>query len=67
MGEIADIPRFASWAARAGFSVLQLLPVNEVSGADASPYAGTSAFALEPSYLSLDDCEDFIAAGAHKP
>ena len=63
VGEIPDIPRFAGWAARAGFSVLQLLPVNEVSGADPSPYAGTSAFALEPTYLSLDDCEDFKAAG----
>ncbi|MDP9148755.1 MAG: 4-alpha-glucanotransferase [Myxococcota bacterium] len=63
LGEIADIPRFASWAARAGFSVLQLLPVNEVSGADASPYSAISAFALDPVYLSLEDCEDFTAAG----
>jgi glycogen operon protein len=63
LGEIADLPRFAAWAARAGFSVLQLLPVNQVSGADASPYAAISAFALEPAYLSLDTCEDFVAAG----
>ena len=63
VGEIPDVPRFSAWAARAGFSVLQLLPVNEVSSADPSPYAGTSAFALEPLYLSLDDCEDFVDAG----
>ncbi len=63
IGEIADIPRFAAWARRAGFSVLQLLPVNEASGADASPYAAASAFALDPAYLSLDSCEDFVAAG----
>ena len=43
--------------------MLQLLPVNEVSGADASPYAALSAFALDPVYLSLDGCEDFVAAG----
>jgi isoamylase len=66
LGEIGDIPRFAVWAARAGFSVMQLLPVNEVSGADPSPYAAVSAFALDPVYLSLDQCEDFKAAGGHK-
>ena len=33
LGEIADIPRFADWAGQAGFSVLQLLPVNEVPAA----------------------------------
>jgi len=63
LGEVSDIPRFAAWAHAAGFSVLQLLPVNAVSGADPSPYAAASAFALEPLYLSLDDCEDFSAIG----
>jgi 4-alpha-glucanotransferase len=63
LGEIADIGRFAAWASRAGFSVLQMLPVNEVSGVDASPYSALSAFALDPVYLSLDECEDFRAAG----
>ena len=63
LGDIADIPKFADWASQAGFSVLQLLPVNEVSGADASPYAALSAFALDPVYLSLEGCEDFLAAG----
>jgi len=66
IGEIADLPRFAEWAGKAGFSVLQLLPVNEVGGADASPYAASSAFALDPAYLSLDACEDFKAAGGRE-
>jgi 4-alpha-glucanotransferase len=63
LGEIADIPRFARWARGAGLSVLQLLPVNEVSGGETSPYAAATAFALDPIYLALDDCEDFAAAG----
>jgi isoamylase len=63
LGEITDLPRFASWATRAGFSVVQVLPVNEVSGIDPSPYAALSAFALDPVYLSLDACEDFQSAG----
>jgi 4-alpha-glucanotransferase len=65
-GDIADLPKLARWAAQAGFSVLQLLPVNEVNGADPSPYAATSAFALDPVYLSLEDCEDFQAAGGRE-
>ena len=63
LGEIPDLARFAGWASRAGFSVVQLLPVNETAGLDASPYAASSAFALDPVYLSLDACEDFMAAG----
>jgi isoamylase len=63
LGSIADLPRFARWAGRAGFSVLQLLPVNAVGDLDPSPYAAVSAFALDPVYLSLDDCDDFKAAG----
>ena len=63
LGDIADLPRFAQWAARAGFSVVQLLPVNAVGALNPSPYAAISAFALDPVYLSLDDCEDFVAAG----
>jgi 4-alpha-glucanotransferase len=63
LGEVPDVARFASWAARAGFSVLQLLPVGETSGADPSPYGAASAFAIDPVYLSLDACRDFAAAG----
>jgi isoamylase len=63
LGEIPDLARFAQWAHAAGFSVLQLLPVNEIAGGDASPYAASSGFALDSVYLSLDECEDFRAAG----
>jgi glycogen operon protein len=64
LGEVPDLGRFAAWAGKAGFSVLQILPVNDTSGAaDASPYAAASAFAIDPVYLSLDECEDFTAAG----
>lgn len=66
LGEIGDIARFSKWANLAGFSVLQLLPVNEVSGADASPYAAVSAFALDPVYLTLEECEDFVVAGGRR-
>ena len=62
-GEIPDIPRLARWARSAGLQVLQLLPVMEVSGGESSPYAASSAFALDPVYLALDDLEDVAAVG----
>ena len=62
-GEIPDIPRFARWARSAGMKVLQMLPVMEVSGGESSPYAASSAFALDPVYLALDDLEDVAAVG----
>ncbi len=60
VGEIGDLAAFAGWAAGAGFSVVQLLPVQALAGGDASPYAPASAYALDPVYLSLDACEDFV-------
>jgi glycogen operon protein len=63
VGDISDIPRFAGWARKAGFSVWQLLPVNAVHENDASPYAAKSAFALDPVYFAPEECEDFGAAG----
>jgi 4-alpha-glucanotransferase len=63
VGDISDIAPFAAWAAQAGLSVVQFLPVNETSGGSDSPYAAASAFALDPVYLGLDQCEDFLAIG----
>jgi len=63
-GEIPDLVPFARWAASAGFSVLQILPVNETSRGQNSPYAALSAFSIDPVYLALDAMEDFAAAGS---
>src|SRR5215471_16993716 len=63
LGEIPDLVPFARWAARAGFAVVQILPVNEPSGGQASPYSARTSFAIDPVYIALDDVEDFAAAG----
>ncbi len=63
LGEIPDLPRLARWAGRSGFSVLQLLPFHQVGAGESSPYSAISAFALDPVYLGLRDCEDFVVAG----
>jgi len=63
LGEIPDLVPFARWASAAGFSVVQVLPVHEASRGQSSPYAGLSAFALDPIYIAVDALEDFEAAG----
>ena len=63
LGEIPDVVAMATWAARAGIRVVQMLPVCAVSGGETSPYSAATAFAIDPVYLGLDACEDFVAAG----
>ena len=63
LGEIPDLVPFARWAQRAGFSVVQILPVNQPSGGQESPYAACTSFALDPVYIALDAVEDFHGAG----
>ena len=63
LGEIPDIVPMARWAAQSGFSLLQLLPVNEASRGQDSPYGALSAYAIDPVYASLEAMPDFAAAG----
>lgn len=63
LGEIPDLVPMARWAAQAGIRVVQMLPVYAVAGGETSPYSASTAFAIDPVYLSLDACEDFVAAG----
>ncbi len=53
IGEIGDLVPFARWIAPAGISVVQMLPLQEISGNETSPYAALSAFGLDPMYISL--------------
>ena len=66
IGEIGALPGLCTWLAAAGHRVLQLLPINEVSPGERSPYAALSAFALDPLYLSVGALEDFVAAGGEQ-
>jgi 4-alpha-glucanotransferase len=63
VGEIPDLVPWARWCAAAGFSAAQVLPVNEASRGQNSPYAALSAFAIDPVYLAVGALEDFEAAG----
>ncbi len=63
IGEIADLAPFTEWLADCGHGLLQLLPVNEVSPGETSPYSSMSGFALDPIYLTLEEVEDFHELG----
>ena len=66
-GEFADIPALAAWAASAGLSLLQLLPINDtgVTGTweDSYPYAALSVFALHPLYVDVEGLGPVAAGG----
>ena len=61
IGEILDLIPVIDFMSEAGLSILQLLPINELSPQETSPYNALSAFARDPIYLSLDAWEDFYA------
>jgi 4-alpha-glucanotransferase len=68
IGDLGALREFIDWIAEIGFTLVQLLPINE-TGADNSPYNAISAMAIEPTTLHLaprspEDLtrEDFIDA-----
>ena len=58
IGEYTDLPEFAKFCKKTGFTLLQLLPVND-TGTQSSPYSGLSAFALHPIYIDLTALPEF--------
>src|ERR1700730_11168866 len=52
IGDLEALRQFIDWAAKIGFKIVQLLPINEMGG-DHSPYNAISAVALEPTTLHL--------------
>src|SRR4026208_1750024 len=63
VGEIADLPRFASWLRLAGLDFVQLLPVNEMQEGQNSPYSALSAMAIDPVCIALAEVPEFHDAG----
>ncbi|MEE8424617.1 MAG: 4-alpha-glucanotransferase [Elusimicrobiota bacterium] len=52
-GDLGSAVPFLDWMHRAGLSVLQLLPLNDLAPGDSCPYSSISAFALDPIYADL--------------
>jgi 4-alpha-glucanotransferase len=68
IGDLGALREFIDWIAEIGFTLVQLLPINE-TGADNSPYNAISAMAIDPTTLHLAagspadlTLEDFRAA-----
>ncbi len=57
VGEFADLNLLADWGKQLGLRLIQVLPVNDTTAyhnwKDSYPYAGISAFALHPIYVSI--------------
>src|SRR5438477_3752917 len=52
IGDLGALREFIDWIAEIGFTLVQLLPMNE-TGADNSPYNAISSMAIEPTTLHL--------------
>src|SRR6187551_2656824 len=52
IGDTGALREFVDWVAEIGFTLVQLLPINE-TGADNSPYNAISAMAIEPTTLHV--------------
>ncbi len=52
VGDVGALRELVDWAAEQGFTMVQLLPVNE-TGNDNSPYNAISSVALEPTTIEI--------------
>jgi len=63
IGEFSDLPAFGTWCQAAGQRYVQLLPLNEISPGETSPYSSMSAMALDPIYIHVPAVPDVAAIG----
>ena len=66
IGEIPDLVPLSRWLDQAGCDFVQFLPLNEMQEGQSSPYSALSAMALDPVFISVEDVEDWVAAGARR-
>jgi 4-alpha-glucanotransferase len=52
-GQISDLVALADLARASGASLLQILPPHELTENESSPYGAMTAFALDPTYITL--------------
>jgi 4-alpha-glucanotransferase len=63
-GELLDLIDAVSWLAEWHHGVLQILPINETRPDQASPYDASSAFAIDPAYVSASRVVDVAESSA---
>ena len=62
IGQLTDLGACAAFFARAGQTLLQILPPHELSAGETSPYGALTAFGIDPIYLDVDAVADLDAA-----
>ncbi len=62
IGQITALPVCAAWLLTAGQRLVQVLPTQELSSGETSPYGALSAFAIDPIYISVADVPDLDEA-----
>jgi 4-alpha-glucanotransferase len=62
IGQITDLGACAAFFAKAGQTLLQILPPHELSGGETSPYGALTAFGLDPIYIDVGAVPDLDAA-----
>ncbi len=60
-GDFLALKDFGDFCEKVGFSIIQLLPVND-TGTQSSPYSGLSAFALHPMFIRISSLPEFKEA-----
>jgi 4-alpha-glucanotransferase len=66
IGQITALPTCASWLLAAGQRLLQVLPIQELSQGETSPYGALSAFAIDPIYVDVERITDLDPAAIAK-
>lgn len=66
IGQITDLPACAAWLQAAGQRLVQVLPTQELSDGETSPYGALSAFAIDPIYIAVDAIPDLDAGAIAK-
>src|SRR6476620_9160180 len=58
IGQITALPICAAWLHQAGQRLVQVLPTQELSSGETSPYGALSAFAIDPIYIDISAIPD---------
>jgi len=66
IGELSDLPVLSEWMSGAGFSFVQLLPLNEMAGGQNSPYSALSAMAIDPIFIAPAAVPEIEALGGEE-
>jgi 4-alpha-glucanotransferase len=63
-GEFADLNLLVDYAANVGLKLIQLLPINDTTGAytdkDSYPYSAITSFGLHPKFLNVQKMADAV-------